>query len=233
MGGPEVESAPPTPKPQGLSPRGKYLLWACAGLVCLVLIFVKVRVESSLALEDARVAKNKGELDLAGLLYRRAIRWYTPWSSSVAEALAELESLAQERERAGAAGLALELYRDARGALYAVRHVFEPHKDVRDRLEEKIADLMAREETQVAEDKPLSPQARRDKYLAQLRGVRAPDVAWTLALLFGFFGWVAGAALFFWRGFDHDGVMLARPALRFGAATVLCFALWVVGMTQA
>ena len=221
------------PRAPGFTTRGKFVLWIGAALICLALVVVKVRVESGLALEAARVAAAKGDLDVAGLLYRRAIRWYTPLSSSVQDALRELGALADQREKAGAAGVALELYRDLRGALYAVRHVLEPYKDIRDQAEEKIAALMAREPTQVVDEKAMTEEARRIKYLGQLRGIRAPDVAWTLTLLFGFFGWVAGAALFFWRGFTPDGVLVARPALLFGAVTIGCFALWVVGMTQA
>jgi len=213
--------------------RQKALLWGGVVLVCLVLVFVKVRVESGAALEHARAAKVKGDADVTGLLYRRAIRWYSPLSSSVAAGVEELWALAEEREKSGKPSEALALYRDLRGALYAIRHVTEPFKDERDRAEEKIAALMAKEPAATALDQKRSEEERRVVYLAQLRGIHAPDVAWTIALLLGFFGWVACAALFFWRGFTKAGVLVPRPALRWGAGVVLCFALWVVGMTQA
>jgi hypothetical protein len=197
------------------------------------MVFVKVRLESSAELTLARAARDRGERDLTGLHYRRAIRWYTPLSSSVEAAVGELRGLAQEREGAEAPADALALYRDLRGALYAIRHLTEPFREVRDQAEERIADLMAREPPTTVEDRQKTTEERRVFFLAQLRGVQAPDVGWTVALLIGFFGWVAAAAIFFWRAFTREGKLLPRPALLWGSLLVACFALWVVGMTQA
>jgi hypothetical protein len=214
--------------------RGKALLWAGVALACLVLVFVKVRLESGEELTLARAARDRGERDRAGLHYRRAIRWYTPFSSSVEAAVDELKRLAQEQEGgAGAPADALALYRDLRGALYAIRHLSEPYREVRDEVEERIAHLMAHQPPTTVEDRKRTTEERRVFFLAQLRSVQAPDIGWTVALLVGFFGWVASAAVFFWRGFTREGKLLPRPALLWGSLIVACFALWVVGMTQA
>lgn len=216
-----------------MTARGKALLWAGVVLVCLVMLFVKVRLESGSALEAARAAKVKGDKELTGLLYRRAIRWYSPLSSSVEAGVKELWELAAAAEKASANGEALGLFRDLRGALYAIRHVIEPYLELREQAEERIAALMSKEPPTTVEDRSKSEEDRRSFFLAQLRSVHAPDVAWTLALLLGFFGWVASAAVFFWRGFTREGKLRAWPAARWAACLVACFALWVVGMTQA
>jgi hypothetical protein len=215
-----------------VSARGKALVWAGVVAACILLVFIRVRVESGSELDRARAAQAKADRDSAGLHYRRAIRWYTPGSSSVEAGVSELWALAEAEEKAGRAAPALQLYRDLRGGLYAIRHLWEPYREVRDRAEERIAELMAREEP-APMDRGKSVPERRAEFLAQLRGVRAPDVAWSVALLIGFFGWVAAAAAFFWRGFTREGKLLPRPALWWGAAVVALFALWVVGMTQA
>lgn len=216
-----------------MTARGKAAVWAGVAVASVVLVFVKVRIESGGELDRARAARARGDTDLAGLHYRRAIRWYSPLSGSVGEAVSELRALADERERAGASSEALRLYRDLRGALYAIRHVTEPYRDVRDAVEEKIATLMAREPPTTVADRGKTEEQRRAEFLAELRSVPTPDVGWSVALLVGFFGWVGSAATFFWRGFTPEGRLVGRPALLWGALVVGFFALWVVGMTQA
>jgi hypothetical protein len=216
-----------------MTARRKALLWAGVVVACGILVLVKVRLESGAELDRARAARARGDADMAGLHYRRAIRWYTPFSSSVEGAVTDLWAFAAEREGAGAAAQALQLYRDLRAALYAIRHLAEPYRDVRDRAEERIAELMAREPPTTVEDRAKTVEQRRVDFLGELRSVSAPDVAWSVALLIGFFGWVACAATFFWRGFDREGRLVPRPAAWWAAGLVLFFALWVVGMTQA
>jgi hypothetical protein len=216
-----------------VSARQKALLWTGVIFGCGVLVFVKVRIESGAELDLAHAARLKPDIDAASLHYRRAIRWYTPFSSSVATAVRELEELASMKAKDGDSARALALYRDLRGALYAIRHLREPYREVRDRTEERIADLMAAEPPAAEIDRGKSAALRRSEYLAMYRNVPTPSVAWSVALLAGFFGWVAAGATFFWRGFTREGLLVARPALFWGGLVVVFFALWVVGLTQA
>jgi hypothetical protein len=216
-----------------MSARRKAAVWAIVVVVCAIVVVVKVRVESSAALEQARALRDRGETMAAGLWYRRAIRWYTPLSSSVETAAGELWALAEASLRAGKPREALGLFRDLRGALYAIRHVLHPYRDVRERCEEQIASLMAAEPATTELDRGKSQTERRALYLAQMRSIGEPDVLWSIALLLGFFGWIAAALSFFWRGFTPDGALLARPAVLWGGVGVACFALWVVGMMHA
>lgn len=56
---------------------------------------------------------------------------------------------------------------------------------------------------------------------------------WSLVCLVGLWGWVLSACLLLAKAFPSRGVFLARPALVWGGAFAVCYALWLAGMSHA
>ena len=56
---------------------------------------------------------------------------------------------------------------------------------------------------------------------------------WSMVCLAGLWGFVLATVGFILQGFPARGVLAARPCLRWGAALLLCFLCWVVGMANA
>jgi hypothetical protein len=59
------------------------------------------------------------------------------------------------------------------------------------------------------------------------------SLSWSILCLLGLWGFVVAMIGFILKSFPARGVFLARSGLRWGAAAVICFALWIVGMANA
>jgi len=59
------------------------------------------------------------------------------------------------------------------------------------------------------------------------------NTPWAVVVVLGFFGWVGCTIGFIFGAFEKDDKFNNRKALYWGIAVVVCYALWVVGMTKA
>src|SRR6185369_16267858 len=107
---------------------------------------------------------------------------------------------AERRERPE---LALEAYRAIRAAILSTRSWYIPEQARLRAADERIASLMAALPAPPM-DAGKSRERLRLEHLALLRADPDPSVAWTLVLLLGFAGWVAGAFAFTLRAIDAE-----------------------------
>lgn len=218
----------------GARPRLMRNAMRLSAIALLLLATVAVRVVSSAAQELQRgdACAANGELDAAVVHYRRAARWYAPGSPYSSRALGRLGSLGAAAERRGDSELALSAYRAIRAAVMSTRSWYVPERERLAAADERIASLMAVQPPPPM-DAGKSVQQLRGEHLALLQAETGPRLGWTLVLLLGFFGWVAGAFALSLRAVDADNRIVARELRRWGALVVVGFALFVLGMSLA
>ena len=194
----------------------------------LAAIWVKVRVESAQRLAIARDAEPSQPM-VAITAYRQAIRWYSPGSGPVDEAVASLERLGSEYDTRDPA-LALMSWRALRSALFAARSFYQPYPDKIGLANGHIARLMAAQE---APD-PAKLAEREAHHLALLARDHAPNVGWSLLAVLSFLAWGGALLMFAGRAFEPKaGALLAPAARRWGLTFVVSYAFWVVGLLLA
>lgn len=56
---------------------------------------------------------------------------------------------------------------------------------------------------------------------------------WSIILIAGLGGWLTSAIMLIWKAFPQRGIFNAAAGVRWGAAVVVCFAVWVAGLLHA
>jgi len=189
----------------------------------------KSRQELHLGLD----AQRQGKLDESALYFQRAILWYAPGNGYAIRAAESLWQLSMEAESAGQAEKALNGYRAIRSAFYACRSVYVPGKEWINRCDQKIARLMAQQETPILSEKDKTEEQRRMDRLALLRAPIRPREPWATAAAVGFAGWVIASVGFILQGLLPSGGFRRRRAAAWGGLFFLCYAVWLVGMWMA
>jgi hypothetical protein len=59
------------------------------------------------------------------------------------------------------------------------------------------------------------------------------DDVWSIITLIGLSGWIFSAMMFLFRAFPGRGLFEAREARVWGAAVLLSYGIWIVGMLNA
>jgi hypothetical protein len=59
------------------------------------------------------------------------------------------------------------------------------------------------------------------------------DGAWSIIMLIGLTGWISSAIIFLFRVFPGRGLFEAREARVWGAAVLVSYGVWIVGMLNA
>jgi hypothetical protein len=210
--------------------RGLYALLFAAFLF----IAVGIRVVSSAASELARGDRLKasGELEAAVIHYRRAARWYAPFSPFHVRALVRLGALGAEAERQKQPELALSAYRAVRASIISTRSLYLPEAARLRAADQRIASLMASQPPPPM-DAGKPPEQLKREHLALLTADPDPKLTWTLVLLLGFVSWVAGAFAFTLRAIDDQDRFVPREVRRWGGVIALGFGLFVLGMSLA
>lgn len=204
---------------------------AIAGVVLAVLA-VRVVTSSHAELEEGDRMRAAGDLPAAVAHYRRAARWYAPGNPYSSDALARLGEIGRAAEEAEDAELALSAWRAVRAAVLSTRSFYTPHEDRLEAANARIADLMASLPPPPVDAGKSRDQLRRE-HLALLTSTTAPSVPWTVVLLIGFAGWVAGAFAFVTRAVDDEDRLIAGQALRWGTVVIVGLGLFVLGLTLA
>lgn len=203
-------------------------------VLALVLSAFAIRVVTSSKAEldvgDSR--RRSGDIEAAIVHYRRAARWYAPFSPFHVHALMALENLAAYAEQRGDVELALSGYRAIRSATLSTRSFYQPEEARLNVANRHIAALMAGLPAPPMDAGKSKEQLERE-HLALLNANPDPKLGWTFVLLFGFAAWIAGAFAFTLRAIDDDDRFVRREALRWGAVIVAGFALFVLGMALA
>lgn len=184
------------------------------------------------ALDDGDRAFEDGDNEEAIRWWRRAARWYVPLAPHVADAYDRLETLAAEAETAGQLATALAAWQAVRGSILATRSFYTPHEQRLDPANRRIAALLSRMEGGAPEAGRSQAQREAWHYVL-LAADEAPDVGWTLLALVGFLAWIAGGALFAWRGIDAADKLVPRAAATAGGLVASGLILWLLGLYRA
>jgi len=211
----------------------KKRLFLIAGVVCLMVLMVFIKVYLSSAIEHQRgeAALSQGEYEAAITHFERSIHWFTPVNRYVARSLKRLWDIGEEFEQKGEKGEALKVYRTVRSSLYAVRSFYTPYPELIHQADEKIATLVSSKDTPGFQGK--SVFERREETLALLKKDYAPHPGWSILLEIGFLGWVGCAIGLILRAFGGENQFYGKRALFWGSFVVFFYTLWVIGMTQA
>jgi hypothetical protein len=193
---------------------------------------VRVVTSAKAELEVADRRRASGEMEAAIVHYRRAARWYAPFSPLHVHALHELASIAADAEYRGDVELALSGYRAIRSSILATRSLYVPEQARLNAANKRIAVLMSGLPAPPMDAGKSREQLERE-HLVLLQANPDPKVGWTLVLLLGFVAWVSGAFLFTLRAIDEEDRFVRREALRWGSVIVLGFAAFVLGMALA
>jgi hypothetical protein len=203
------------------------------GVLVAAMIVVRVLVGG---FHEDRLARNyldDGNIAEAISAFDRSMHWYLPGSPTVARAVTGLEDIAKRAEKQGDNETALRAWRVARSGFYGAKWIVQPGKDIIARCDKNIARLVAEK---VAASNLQDPEAGRKAYekeMAILTKEVGPSVAWSLAALVGFFGWIACAGLFIFKAFGKKREFHRRPALIYGLLFLAAYALWMIALSQA
>jgi tetratricopeptide (TPR) repeat protein len=202
-------------------------------LVLVVALIIKASYDASREFALAEQAYEGQQYAEAVLHYERAIKWYTPLSSTVQQAAARLWNLGTEAEQRGDLALALEAFRGLRGSLYATRSLYLPYEHWIPKSEAKIAVLMA-QTADPEEPRPASrsPQEETRRFAEMLQRFTGPNTAGTALAELGFVCWVGATLGFLWFAFTEQGLS-GRRGLLWGGTIAAFFAVWIVGMLLA
>ena len=174
-------------------------------------------------------AATHGEYAVAITHYERAIKWYTPFSTTVRAAVERLWQLGTDAETRGDWHLALEAYQALRASLYAVQSFYVPYQSWIPKTEARIAPLLAKTKAgpEPQEDKLAQDTAR---YAMQLQRPVGPHLGWSVLAEIGFLGWVGATVGLIWSAVDAQGQFVRRQGVLWGSLLALFFALWLIGM---
>jgi hypothetical protein len=190
---------------------------------------VRVAWEGHAELEAAEQARAEELLAQEIEHLGRAARWRLPVASHDEIALERLLVIGEEQEALGDAGIqtALMAYREVRRALLATRSWGIPHEDLFARANQRIAALMAIQERAFGTD--LSGRGEQEAYhLELLERVPGPDPLRANLAALAFIAWIVASGGFVLRALDAHGRLRPRPALRWGAASLLLLIAWMV-----
>ena len=155
---------------------------AVVAVAALGAIWVKVRLEAGASMDQARSLDASGDAELAIVCYCRTLRWYSPGSGPVGDAVQRLRVVAAAHEAAGRPELVLLAWRSLRSTLYGVRSVYQPYAEVIDEANPHIARLMAAQEGARGTDL----EARAAHHEALLQKDHAPNAVWSLVAVLAF-----------------------------------------------
>lgn len=200
--------------------------------VLVTILTVRVLVDGGTELTRAEAYRNAGEFESALTHYRRAARLYVPASPHVEEALAAIEQMAEEEERAGSVERALFAWRQIRAAILPSVSFYVPHAERLARADRRIADLTA-ELPPPPIDAGRSREEVRLAHLELLSRAEGPSAFFAFVAVFGWLTWVGSAFAFFRHGIDEEDRLRKPIARRWAGAIGLGFALFTLGLALA
>lgn len=163
----------------------------------------------------------------------RALRWYTPVTTTDREAIAELWRLGAEAEERGDAATALAAFRQIRRGILATRWLLVPNEDRLEAANARIASLMADQGALDARGRPADRPARVAEHEALLSRSPTPSPWLSLLAVIAFLAWVAAAFGGVYLGLDEQGSVRLRPLAACGGAWVLALAVWLIALGMA
>jgi hypothetical protein len=198
-------------------------------LFLAAVLVVKVTYNARQELARGEDAYTSGAYHDAITYYARAIKWYTPGSTTVQRAVERLWQLGTEAESREDWPLALEAYQSLRSSLYAVQSLYVPYQSWIPKSEERIAPLLAKTKAGAEQDATKLAQYT-TRFTTQLQRHVGPHLGWSVLVEIGFLGWVGATVGLIWYVVDEQGHFARRQGLLWGSVLALFFALWLIAM---
>ena len=229
---PNAPSGEPTPSGKGrrVAVWARRIGWvAVVTLAVASPLAVRAGWEGRAELARARASASEGDVDREIVHLGRAARWRVPGLGHDTQAFERLVEIGEETDASGPDGTeqSLAAYREVRGALLATRTWGVPRPELFEQMNERIARLMARQESELGTD----VSGTGDPYayhLALLQEVPGPEPVRANLAAFAFVGWLFASAGFVLRGLDAKGRIRPRSALRWGGMSLLLLVAWAL-----
>ncbi len=205
--------------------------------IAVVLVFVMVAVRVLVGgFHEDRMANQylaEGNVVEAITAFDRSMHWYLPGSPTVARAAIGLEDIARKAESADDIETALRAWRVLRSGFYGARWIVQPGKQTIALCDENIARLVAVKVAAAHPEDAGAGQFAYEKEMAILTKKVGPNVAWSMAALAGFFGWIIFAGMFIFKAFGRQREFYRRPAVIYGLCFLAAYALWMISLSRA
>jgi hypothetical protein len=210
----------------------RWLLVAVGVALALVVVAVRLLVDSRSALRAGEMSEAHGDRLEAIRHYQDAARLYLPASPYVGNALNRLEALATAAAQAGDGPSVRAALEAERGAILATRSLFIPNGSRLPDIEHRLARLLA-----ATEDRSVAPgvsfEARAAWHLERLARRPGPALAHVLLALVGLVMWVGSAIGFVSKGLDARLHLRRRHAMIAGVAFAVGLAMFLLGLRFA
>jgi hypothetical protein len=210
----------------------RWLLVAVGVALALVVVAVRLLVDSRSALRAGELSEARGDRLEAIRHYQDAARLYLPASPYVGNALDRLEAVATAAAQAGDGPSVRAALEAERGAILATRSLFIPNGSRLPDIEHRLARLLA-----ATEDRSVAPgvsfEARAAWHLERLARRPGPALAHVLLALAGLALWVGSAIGFVSKGLDARLRLRRRYSMIAGVTFALGLAMFLLGLRFA
>jgi hypothetical protein len=215
--------------------RWRRLAWVgIAAAALAVPLAARVVWEGRAEIERADRAHDEGDADLEVEHLGRAARWRMPLFGYDEAAIERLIDIGTAAEAEGDSGTqrALVAYREARRAILATRTWGVPDEETFERVNERIARLMADQEVRFGTDVggEGDPYAH---HLALLQEVPGPEPWRANLAAVAFLFWLVATGGFVMRSIDSRGRLIPKPAVRWGLGSLVLLLVWVLALRFA
>lgn len=189
-------------------------------VLILLSLYFSVGDRGSAALEAARAAQADGDYSSMVDSYRQAVGWYRPWDETSLIAAQELFDYA----------LALKEPEARADALWSLRRGLFGSRNVLVRLAgSKRADLLEQVDRELAQIILPNEDGKAFKLLKNYE----PSFRFLVLAQLLFWGWIVSVVSVLWVGFTAEGaIVLDRRSLFLGGLAVVCFAGWLLALSQ-
>jgi hypothetical protein len=212
-------------KPSGPSRRGIARRLAYLGLALVVIgsLFVRAWIDGRAQLQQADQMADAGDLDGEIRHLGRAARWRLPLADHDELALTRLREIAEREAEADHVRAALVAWRELRSAILATRTIGVADPEQLEAANTAIVELMVLEARDAAAPADSVRWAAELDEVSSMRSSRARSLSAAAC----FVGWLIACIGFFIQGIDGKGRLEPRPALRWGAASLVFLVAWI------
>lgn len=192
------------------------------GVLIVLVLWARAFYGSMQDYDTGETLLKGNEIIRAITYFDRSLHWYAPVNPYLERAATRLWEIGEQAEKAGDKRLALIAYESIRNGFHGATHFVTPGKHWIRKVDAKLASLN-RGQTENRKTPRSSAFSGESPY---------PSSFWSAVVVIGFLGWIGSLigliTVTFRPGEDRRG----KGLLWFGFS-LLCFILWLVGMTNA
>jgi hypothetical protein len=198
---------------------------AWVGVLLLLILWLRVFYGSMEDYKTGETLLKENQTIRAITYFDRSLHWYAPFNPYLERAAIRLWEIGEKAQKEGDLRMARIAFESIRNASYGATHVFTPGREWIKRTESRI-DRLAAGASHGDDGSADSWSPKKGHY---------PHPLWSVAVVFGFLGWV-GSVLGFISTLlrnDQSNKRVRPRILLWLSLIVACGALWFVGMVMA